>query len=67
MKTRTLFLLLIILGLIWLFKPANAWAEARRMWAQRELMLRTLVVVIVLYLLYGVYELYQRGWLTLGE
>ena len=67
MKTRILFLFLILLGMIWFFKPANVWSEARRMWAQRELLLRTLVVIIVLYLLYGIYELYQQGWLSFGE
>jgi hypothetical protein len=65
MKLRTLFLLIVLIVLIWLFKPKNAWGEVRRMWAQRELMLRTLVVIIVVYLLYGFYELYQRGWIPL--
>jgi hypothetical protein len=65
MRVRVLFLLLVLLLLIWLFKPANAWSEAKRMWSQRELMLRVLVVIIVLYMVYGVYELYQRGWLVL--
>lgn len=63
MKTRTLFLLLVLVVLIWLFKPAQVWGEARRMWRQRELMLKVLVAMIVLYLLYGVYELYEQGWL----
>ncbi|RIK45013.1 MAG: hypothetical protein DCC55_00605 [Chloroflexi bacterium] len=64
MKTRTLFLLLVLVVLLWLFKPAQVWGEARRMWRQRELMLKVLVAMIVLYLLYGMYELYERGWLT---
>jgi len=65
MRIRTLFLLLIVLLMFWLFKPANAWGEARRMWAQRELLVRVLVVIIMLYMAYGVYQLYQRGWITL--
>jgi putative effector of murein hydrolase len=65
MRTRTLFLLLIVLLLFWLFKPANAWGEAKRMWAQRELLVRTLVVIIIIYMAYGVYQLYQRGWIVL--
>ena len=56
--------MIIALLLVWFFKPSNAWAEAKRMWSQRELMLRTLVVIIMIYLAYGIYQLYERGWLT---
>jgi hypothetical protein len=62
MKTRFLIYLLLILLLLWLFKPARVWSEAKRMWSQRELMVRTLVVLIVLYFVYGLYSLYQQGW-----
>ena len=66
MKLRTVLLLIILAMLIWLFKPANAMSEAKRLWRQRDLMLRTLVVIIMIYFIYGFYELYQRGWLTPG-
>jgi hypothetical protein len=67
MKLRTLLLLVMLITLAWLFKPANATAEAKRLWRQRDLMLRTLVVIILVYLVYGFYELYQRGGIPLGE
>jgi hypothetical protein len=65
---RTLFLLLV-LALIWLLRPSSMWNESKRMWAQRELLLRVLVVIIVLYFGYGLYELYRTGWFApwLGE
>ncbi len=61
MRTRTLLLLIIVLVLLWRFKPTKAWGELKRMWAQRELLLGTLVVIIAIYMAYGFYQLYQRG------
>ena len=61
---RTFLTLLVIVLLVWLFKPSTVWRELKRMWSQRELMLRTLVVIILIYLAYGFYELYERGWFT---
>lgn len=60
---RTLFLLTILV-LIWLLRPGQVWSESKRMWTQRELILRTLVVIVILYFAYGLYELYQRGWFS---
>lgn len=62
MNIRRLLILLVIVGLFFLFKPVTAWAETQRIWAQREWILYVLVTTIGLYLLYGLYGLYvQRG------
>jgi cadmium resistance protein CadD (predicted permease) len=57
---RTLFLLLIV-ALIWLFRPAGTWNELQRIWERRELVLRALVFIILVYFLYGLYSLYEQG------
>jgi len=63
MKISPLTILLLII-LFWLFTPKTVWREAQRLWAQRDLMLRTLVVIIIVYFVYGIYELHQRGWFS---
>jgi hypothetical protein len=67
MNAQRLFLLLIIIFLLLLYKPSGIWAELRRTWRMRDSILRVLVAIIGLYLLYGVFQLYMRGdltWLT---
>ncbi len=61
MSLSRIFWLLVLLLLILIFKPSGLWKEMKRIWAQRELVLRILVTVIVLYFLYGLYSLYARG------
>jgi hypothetical protein len=61
MNLRRIFILLIIIVLLLALKPKGVWAEMKRSWAQRERILRVLVVMIGLYLLYGLYSMYQRG------
>jgi hypothetical protein len=37
-------------------RPGTAWQEGKRIWSQRELIVRLLVVMIALYFAYGIYE-----------
>lgn len=63
MNARRIFFLLVIIFILLWFKPSTLWAELKRSWRQREWMLKVLVVIIGLYLLYGVYNMYKRGML----
>jgi len=45
MNIRRLLILLVIVGLFFLFKPVTAWAETQRIWAQREWILYVLVII----------------------
>jgi hypothetical protein len=63
MNARRTFLLLLILLLVFFMRPGTMWQEGKRMWSQRELIVRLLVFMIGLYFAYGLYELYTRGWL----
>jgi hypothetical protein len=67
MNAQRIFLLLIIIFLLLLYKPSGIWAEMRRTWRMRDSILRVLVLIIGLYFLYGILQLYLRGdlaWLT---
>jgi hypothetical protein len=63
MKSSRWLLWLLLLLIIVLMRPSGLWQELKRMWAQRELLLRVLVVMIGIYFLYGLYSMYQRGML----
>jgi succinate dehydrogenase hydrophobic anchor subunit len=63
MNTRRILLLLVIIFILLWFKPATIWAEMKRSWKQREWILKIMVVIISIYLVYGVYSMYKQGML----
>lgn len=63
MNLRRITTFIIIILLIAIFRPAGFWKEAKRIWEQRETIWRMLFFLVVAYLLYGLYSLYQEGWL----
>lgn len=62
MNLRRILFLVLIVALIWLFRPAATWSELERIWARREIVLRALVVMILIYFAYGLYSLYSQGY-----
>ena len=62
MNLRRILFLVLIVTLIWLFRPAATWSELERIWARREIVLRALVVIILVYFVYGLYSLYGQGY-----
>lgn len=62
MNVRRLVIFLIIILLLAVFRPSGVWRELKRIWEQRETITRILTVLIMAYLLYGVYRLYTDGW-----
>lgn len=63
MNLRRVLILIIILLVIIAFKPKTAYGEFKRIWDHRDAVLRMLVIVIGIYLLYGLYSMYSRGML----
>lgn len=60
------FLLLVILILVLvLYRGRGVWRELKRIWGQRDYVLKVLVLAIGIYLVYGLYSMYQRGMLEL--
>lgn len=58
---RILIYLFIILVLLTLSRPRQAWAEAQRIWAQRNWMLGVIATMLLIYFLYGVVRLVRSG------
>ena len=58
---RILLYLLIIIALLALTRPGAAWAEAKRIWAQRNWMLGVIATVLLIYLVYGLIRLIRSG------
>lgn len=61
---RTLLLIILAIVIITLYRPVGVWREVKRVWARRHYVLRVLVVVLGIYLLYGLYNMYERGMLN---
>lgn len=62
MKSLRIVLLLIILLIIVLYRPRGVWSELKRLWSRRDYVLGVLVTAVGIYLLYGLYTMYTRGW-----
>ncbi|MCC9078618.1 hypothetical protein FKZ61_021195 [Litorilinea aerophila] len=67
MNMRRWLLLLLILLLVLVYKPRGLWQEFRRIYSQRDTVLKVLVFVIAIYFLYGLYSMYERGMLPWFE
>jgi|GEM_PF-780565 len=63
MNFRRIVIFVIIIMLFAIFRPFGFGRELRRMWAQRELITRFLTTLVLIYLAYGIYQLYTEGWL----
>ena len=63
MKGLRILLLLIILLILVLYRPLGVWAQLKRLWARADYVLGVLVFGVVVYLIYGLYTMYQRGML----
>jgi len=61
MNFRRIVIFVIIIMLFAIFRPFGFGRELRRMWEQRELITRILTTMILLYLAYGIYQLYTEG------
>ena len=59
MRLRTLILLLFVVVLLMLWRPKQILAEVRRIQSQWDTILRLLVIVIIGYMLYGVYQVWS--------
>ncbi len=61
MKLRTVLMLIVIMLFLIALKPRGMWTEIKRSWAERERIMRVLFFVVVVYFLYGLYSMYQKG------
>ena len=61
MKLRTVLMLIVIMVFLIALKPRGMWTEIKRSWAERERIMRVLFFVVMVYFLYGLYSMYQKG------
>ena len=60
-KLRTVLMLIVIMVFLIALKPRGMWTEIKRSWAERERIMRVLFFVVMVYFLYGLYSMYQKG------
>lgn len=63
MNTVRLLLLILLGVIVILYYPRGVWRELKRLWARRDWILRVGVVGVGIYLLYGLFRMYQQGML----
>jgi hypothetical protein len=63
MTIRRFIFFIVIILLLAIFRPSGFWNELKRLWEQRETITRILFLMTMVYLLYGIYQLYTEGWL----
>lgn len=61
---RTFLLLILLIVIVTVYRPRGVWRELMRVWDQREYVLQVTVVVVGIYLLWGLYNMYERGMLS---
>lgn len=61
MTLRRLLFLILILLLVFVLRPSAVMSEVRRIYSQRETIWKLLTLVVFVYLLYGLYTLWQSG------
>lgn len=63
MNTLRLLLLILLGVIVIIYFPRGVWRELKRAWARRDWLLRVAVVGVGIYLLYGLFRMYQQGML----
>jgi hypothetical protein len=63
MSSRRILIYLVIAFLVLAaMRPRETWRQAQQMWSQRGYLMAVLVTTIVIYLVYGLYQMYQQGY-----
>lgn len=63
MNTVRILLVIIVALVVVIYYPRGVWRELKRVWARRDWILRISVVGVSIYLLYGLFRMYQQGML----
>jgi len=63
---QVFLIIILIIVLLTASRPRMMWRQAMRVWNQRDYTLQVIVVVVGIYFLYGLYNMYERGMLNLA-
>jgi hypothetical protein len=66
MKLRWLLFLLLIAVVFAVLKPGSTWQELKRSWARREWIVTVLLVAVLGYMAWGLYNAVSSGVLSIG-
>lgn len=61
MNAQRIFIWILILFIVLVFRPAGIRRELKNIWRRREFIIRVLIVIVGAYFLYGLYMLYDRS------
>lgn len=61
MNLVRILLVIIVALVVIIYYPRGVWRELKRAWARRDWILRVVVVGVGIYLLYGLFRMYQQG------
>lgn len=59
---RILIYLVIALLIVAAMRPRAAWQQMQQIWSQRNYVMAIVVTTIVIYLLYGLIQMYRQGY-----
>jgi len=62
-KLRYALVLIVIMLFLIALRPRGMWTEIKRTWAQRDRIMRVLFFIVVVYFIYGLYSMHQKGML----
>lgn len=62
MSLRRILLILLILLVLIVLRPSMVKSEVQRIYTQRDTIWRLLSLVVILYLLYGLYTIWSGGY-----
>ncbi len=66
MKLRWLLFLLLIAVVFAVLKPGSTWQELKRSWARREWIVTVLLVAVLGYMAWGLYNAVSSGVISIG-
>ena len=66
MKLRWLLFLLLIAVVFAVLKPGSTWQELKRSWARREWIVTVVLVAVLGYMAWGLYNAVSSGVLSIG-
>lgn len=61
MSGRVYFYLLILILLVLIMRPVGFWRQLKLLWARGNYVMSVLATAITIYLVYGLWLLYQSG------
>lgn len=62
MSLRRILLIVLVLIILVLLRPSAVKSEVKRIYSQRETIWRLLSLLVILYLLYGLYTIWSGGY-----